>query len=55
MRASTTRQQVTFGFKDAKDWDEEAVRQAIESQTSFKVGKVLERNDGGKNKSPLEG
>ena len=48
MRASTSKQTVTVAYKDPKSWDEQAVRDAIEKNTNFKVGKVLEKSDGGK-------
>ena len=48
IRGNTDNQTVRFGFKDVKSWDEQAVRDAIEKNTNFKVGKVLEKSDGGK-------
>jgi hypothetical protein len=35
------RQQVTFGIKDKKRFDLAQLKQAIEGQTSFKLGEVL--------------
>jgi hypothetical protein len=35
------RQQVTFAVKDRKAYSYDEVKKAIESQTTFKVGKVL--------------
>jgi hypothetical protein len=34
-------QQVTFAVKDSKAYSYDEVKQAIESQTTFQVGKVL--------------
>ena len=48
MRASTSKQTVTVAYKDPKSWDEQAVRDAIEKNTNFKVGNVLDKSDGGK-------
>jgi hypothetical protein len=41
MRASTSKQTVTIPFEDKAKWDEQAVREAIEKNTGFQVGKVL--------------
>lgn len=43
IRGNTGNQTVRFGFKDAKSWDEQSVRNAIEGNTNFKTGKVLEQ------------
>ncbi len=41
MRASLSKQTVTVVYKDPKSWDEQAVRDAIEKNTNFEVGKIL--------------
>lgn len=43
IRTSTAKQQATIGFKNKNDWDEDAVRETIETKTSYKVGKVLSK------------
>ena len=40
IRASTSKQRVTFGFKDKSQFDEKAVRDAIEAK-GFKTGQIL--------------
>jgi hypothetical protein len=42
IRPDASKQQVTFGFRDKKDFKLEEVRQVIESRTDFKVGEVIE-------------
>ena len=41
IRASTSKQQVTFGFKDKANYNEQEVRDAIEKIAKFKTGKIL--------------
>jgi hypothetical protein len=41
--ADVGKQQVRFALKDKKSFDLDEVKEAIESATSFKVGKVLQR------------
>ena len=40
IRASTSKQQVTFGFKDKAAFDEQAVRAAIDAK-GYRTGKIL--------------
>ena len=41
IRASTSKQQVTFGFKDKAEYNEQEVRDAIEKIAKFETGKIL--------------
>ena len=41
LRASTSKQQITFGFKDKAKWNEDELRKAIETKTPFTTGKIL--------------
>lgn len=42
IRPNLGKQQVRFGMKNRSDFNLDEVKQAIESKTPFKVGKVVE-------------
>jgi hypothetical protein len=43
IRPDASKQEVTFGFKKKEDFKLDEVKEAIESRTDFKVGKVVEQ------------